>query len=118
MTDDELLDFTELDEASSVLQLDFPDFALELDCSASLCASLDEDFAFSLLDDVTSAGSAGSPVLPLLEEDNSTTASSFCPADADELSSHPTKANAIISMDPIATLLDDRSRIFFITASK
>jgi hypothetical protein len=56
--------------------------------------------------------------LPLLEEDDSTAGSSFCPADADELSSHPTTANAIISMDPIAALLDDRSRIFFIKASK
>jgi hypothetical protein len=75
--------------------------------------------------------------LPLLEEDDSTPGSSFGPADADELSSHPTKANAIISMDPIAALRlppwwpcalgnklpsavrqDDSSRNFFINASK
>jgi hypothetical protein len=85
-------------------ELTGPTELLELDC-----------FAFSLLDEVTSAGSV---TLPLLEEDDSTAGSSFCPADADELSSHPTKANAIISMDPIATLQDDRSRNFFINASK
>jgi hypothetical protein len=55
-----------------------------------------------------------------LEEDDSTPGSSFCPADAEELSSHPTTANAIISMDPIAALRlqDDRSRNFFIKAPK
>ena len=82
----------------------------------------DEDLVSLLLDEVTSAGSV---TLPLLEEDDSTVGSSFCPADAEELSSHPTKANVIISMDPIAApfdklrdqrLQDDSTRNFFINA--
>ncbi len=82
MTEEELLNFTELDEVSfSPLLLDFPDFSLELDYFTSLRGSLDEDFAFSLLDEVTSSGSV---TLPLLEEDDSTPGSSFGPADADD----------------------------------
>jgi hypothetical protein len=73
------------------------------DCEFS---SEDDDSDFTELDEVTSAGSV---TLPLLEEDNSTTASSFCPAVAEELSSHPTKANAT---KPIVT------RNFFIKAPK
>jgi len=99
-TEDDDSDFTELDETPSdselqldpisfELLLDSPDFSLELDCFMSLWVSLDEDFTFSLLDDPCST-----------EEDDSTPGSSFCPAGADELSSHPTKANAAT---PIAT---------------
>jgi hypothetical protein len=104
MTEEELPDFTELDESSFTPLLDVPVFSLELDCFASLCMSLDEDFAFSLLDEVTS------------EE------SSFALAEGDHDSSspHPTTANAIISMDPIAALRlqDNSTRNFFINASK
>jgi hypothetical protein len=46
MTEEELLDFAELD-----------------DSLVSFSSFEDEDFAFSLLDEVTSAGSAGSPTL-------------------------------------------------------
>ena len=94
----ELLDFsvdsdvTELDEDSIKLLLDFPDFSLELDCSASLRVSLDEDFAFSLLDEFFWALELDE--LCSAEEEDSTPGSSFGPADADELSSHPTNANA------------------------
>ncbi|MDY6284102.1 MAG: hypothetical protein SPL33_03165 [Fibrobacter sp.] len=58
-----------------------------------------------LLDEVTSAGSV---TLPLLDEDDSIPGSSFSPAEADELSSHPTTANAT---KPIVT------RNFFIKDS-
>jgi hypothetical protein len=94
MTDEELLDFTELDESSFFE---------------------DEDFAFSLLLDRSSTGAEDDDRTELLdcsvtlEEDDSTPGSSFCPADAEELSSHPTTANAT---KPIAT------RNFFISASK
>jgi hypothetical protein len=92
-SEDEDSDFTELDEASSVLLLDFPVFSLLLDCFTSLWVSLDEDFAFSLLDEVTSEESS----FGLAEGDHESS------------SSHPTTANAT---KPIAT------RNFFINASK
>ena len=91
-TEDDDSDFTELDEESfTPLLLDFlspwrfeeltgSTELLELDC-----------FTFSLLDEASSAGSAGSPTLsvtmPLLDDD-STPGSSFCPAEADDESSH------------------------------
>jgi hypothetical protein len=65
---------------------------------------LDDGFTFSLLDDITSAGSV---TLPLLEEDNSTLGSSFDPADVDDESSHATKN---------ATMLN-ATKIFFISFS-
>jgi hypothetical protein len=91
-TEDEYSDFTELDEASSTLLLDTPVFSLELDCFTSLWVSLDEDFAFSLLDEFFWALELDE--LCSAAEEDSTAGSSFGPADADELSSHPTKVNA------------------------
>ena len=104
-SEDEDSDFTELDEASSTLPLDFPVFSLELDCFASLWETLDEDFAFSLLDEFFWALELDE--LCSATEEDSTAGSSFGPAEADELSSHPTKVNAAT---PIAI------RNFFIKA--
>ena len=91
---------------------------------SSLSAELLLDF--TLLLDRSSTGAEDDDRTELLdcsvtlEEDDSTAGSSFCPADAEELSSHPTTANATISIDPIAALRlqDDRSRNFFIKAAK
>ena len=84
MTDEELLDFTELDEASSTLLLDTL-VSLELDCGVTL----DEDFTELLLDESCST-----------EEDDSTPGSSFGPVEDEE--SSPQAANNIAAT-PIAT---------------
>jgi hypothetical protein len=60
--------------------------------------ALDEDFAFLLLDEFFWALELDE--LCSAEEEDSIAGSSFGPADADELSSHPTTANAT---KPIAT---------------
>jgi hypothetical protein len=122
-------DFTELDEDSITLLLDFPDFSLELDFLTSPWVTLDEDSAFSLLDEPSSA-----------EDDVSIPGSSFCPAEADDESSHAARnanntreiaTHFVLAMtcwmDPITApldklrdqrLQDDRSGNFFIKAFK
>jgi hypothetical protein len=89
MTDDELLDFSELDDSSFFEDEDF-DFSLLLDRSST---GAEDDDRTELLDcSVT------------LEEDDSTPGSSF--DDADELSSHPTTANVT---------MPNAANIFFIS---
>jgi hypothetical protein len=82
--------------SASLLLLDFSDDSdfTELDDSSAIFSSFeDEDFAFTLLDETSSAGSTP------LEDDSASCSSLFGPED-DESSPHPTNANAAT---PIAT---------------
>ena len=110
MTDEELLDFTELDEALSTLLLDTL-VSLELDCGVTLDEDFtelllgtldDEDFAFSLLlDSGSRPGMTDEDDSPCsIEEDDSTPGSSFGPVEDEE--SSPQAANNIAAA-PIAT---------------
>jgi hypothetical protein len=104
---DESPDFSELDETFFTLLLDVPVFSLELDCFASLWVTLDEDFAFLLLDEVLSAGSSNSASTPILsvtlplfedeirsiEDEDSPPGLSSSPVEDDESPPHPTSAS-------------------------
>ena len=117
MTDEELLDFTELDDAFvSFSSFDDEDFAFSL-LDEFFCTLELEDFAELLLDCFASLAMTEEELFSFFDELLFSTliGSSLASADADESSPHPTSANAAMNTAPIALRLqNDCTRNFFI----